>query len=378
MPHKHIVIVAGEASGDQHAAHLVQQLRQHDPTLQYSGIGGIEMQNAGVDLIYNLAQYGVTGFIEVLHHSKAIYKAFNLIKRHLIAHKPDLLILVDYPGFNLRLAKFAKKMGIKTLYYISPQIWAWKAKRLHTIKRTIDMMAVILPFEKPLYQAAQVPVRFVGHPLAKKVKLTLSQEATRTTFGLSPHSHIIGVLPGSRRMEIKRLLPIMLQACQLIAEVHPHVEFVLPLASSLDPQILTPYLSRYNLKLTVTQQQFYDVVNCCHSLMVASGTASLEAALLTKPMVIVYQTSLLSYAIATQLIKVKYLGLCNLLAGGMIVPELLQYDLTPEHLYQQITAYLTEPVLYRNTVTKLQNIYSLLTSQNADCELFELVMQLYS
>ncbi len=239
---KHIVIVAGEESGDIHAANLVKKLLANHTDFKFTGIGGHHMQEAGVHLLMDLAQFGVTGVIEVFRHFKVIKKAFRTIQLHLKTHPPDLLILVDYPGFNLRLAKFAKqKLGIRILYYISPQIWAWKAKRINTIRENVDRMAVILPFEKQIYQKAGVPVSFVGNPLLESVQACEDQQKGRSDFHLPTNKRLIALLPGSRVHEIEKHMPILIKTAQILSEQENNFHFVIPIASSLDPELIKSY-----------------------------------------------------------------------------------------------------------------------------------------
>lgn len=357
-PPKHIVFAVGETSGDMHAAHIIDELKkQKAHHVAYSGLGGNAMRYAGVNLISNdLAKYSVVGITEVVKHFKVIKQAFRAMQQHLRETKPDLLILIDYPGFNLRLARYAKSIGIPVLYYISPQVWAWKAKRINTIRDTVAMMAVILPFEVPIYEKAHVPVRYVGHPLLKTVKPSMSLKLAQETFGLRENALTIGLMPGSRRNELKRLLPTMLKAAKLIKQQFPRCQFILPIAENLSIDEVMHYLGDNPLDIKLTTESRYDAINCCHSVITASGTATLEIALLGKPMVIIYRVSRLTFLIGRMLVKIRMIGLCNLLAGEMVVPELVQHLLSPESILREIKRYINEPEYYQETVTKLQKI----------------------
>lgn len=338
-----VVIVAGEESGDLHAAKLIQQLKSTHPDIKISGIGGKHMSDAGAELIADLASYGVTGATEVLRYFKIIKNAFNAIQAHLKNNPPDLLILVDYPGFNLRLAKYAKeKLNLKIIYYISPQIWAWKAKRIHLIKKCVDHMAVILPFEKDIYQQAGVPVDFVGHPLVEKMTDKASAELCREQLQLPKDKRIIALLPGSRTNEIIRHMPILRDTAQLLQQSDPNVHFVIPIARTIKREKIEAYFSQSKLNISFINDQAIECMSAADFVIVASGTASLECALLEKPMCIIYKSSLLTYIIAMKLIKVRFLGLCNLLAKKMIVPEFLQYDCNPIELYKYIKNFYTD------------------------------------
>ena len=301
---KRLVIVAGEESGDMHAASFIRQLKIRHPDMDISGIGGRHMQDAGALLISDLARYGVTGLSEIIRHLRVIRRAFKDIKQHLIATKPDLLVLVDYPGFNLRLAKFAKHvLGIRIIYYISPQIWAWKAGRINTIRDCIDHMAVILPFEKQLYERASVPVSFVGHPLVGAVKDCADIHAARTELGLPIHKRVVAMLPGSRTHEIERLMPVLRNTANRLNSQINDLHFVIPVAGTIDPELINSYFSNNTtLPVTLIKGRAVEIVACSDCVVVASGTASLECALLVKPMCIIYKASRLTYLAAFRLI----------------------------------------------------------------------------
>lgn len=368
---KKIVIIAGEESGDIHAAAFIKQLKADNLDIEMSGIGGHHMQNAGVELISDLARYGVTGLTEVIRHARVIRKAFALIKAHLIKTKPDLLILVDYPGFNLRLAKFAKSQGIRVLYYISPQIWAWKANRIHTIKATVDKMAVILPFEKIIYEKEQVPVAFVGHPLMQKEKIP----AQSNSLDLPENKRLVAFLPGSRVNEVERHMPVFIETMKRLSEKDKHLHFIIPVAKSLNLSYIQDFFKTTNLPLSLIEGKATEVAAKADAIVVASGTASLECALLAKPMCIVYKAAWLSYAIAMKVIKVKYLGLSNLLQNAMVVPELLQYDCNPDELVKIVQQLLNDNDLKTKMTYRLADLASLLSDEKADCSMAELVKQ---
>ena len=283
------------------------------------------METEGVELLFNLAQYGVTGLIEILKQAKNIRRAFILIKNYLSHHPVDLIILIDYPGFNLRLAKFAHSLGIKVLYYISPQIWAWKANRLQHIKKYIHHMAVILPFEKEIYQRAEVPVTYVGHPLLKKIPSFENINQLKSDLHLPHDKIIIAMLPGSRKHEIEMLMPVMVKSMQALYAKAQDLYFILPVAKTISLQQVQAYFeSAPELPYRLIEGKALELMAASDCVVVASGTASLECALLNKPMCIIYKASNFTYLIANKVMKVKYLGLANLLAGKMIVPELLQ------------------------------------------------------
>jgi len=372
---KRLVIIAGEESGDIHSASFVRKLSADNNALQFSGIGGRHMQEAGVELISDLAKFGVTGLTEVLRHAWVLRRAFKSIKAYLAQNKPDLLILVDYPGFNLRLAKFAKQLGIRVLYYISPQIWAWKANRIETIRACVDRMAVILPFEKEIYQNAQVPVSFVGHPLVDKIDYCTDITKARQHLSLPTDQRLVAMLPGSRLNEIDRHMPVLLATAERLSQQIDRLHFVIPIAGSLEPSLVKDYFAKSPVSISFIAGQATAVAACSDCVVVASGTASLECALLEKPMCIIYKGSTLSYLVAMKLIKVKYLGLCNLLQNEMVVPELLQYDCNVDELTRALNALLTEQEVIDRMQNRLKKIKHSLSNEQADCTIAELILR---
>jgi lipid-A-disaccharide synthase len=329
---KQVLIVAGEASGDHHAARLVEELHQIDPSVHFAGIGGERMKKAGVEILVDSADMAVVGLVEVLANYRFLKGVLDQMRDELRQRRPDMLILVDYPDFNLRLAKTAKELGIKVLYYISPQIWAWRQKRVFKIKKLVDMMAVVFPFEVPFYEQAGVPVRFVGHPLVDEVRSKLSHEQAEQEFGLDSSRPVLGLFPGSRRSEIKRLLPILLESAALVHKQRPDVQFILPRASTLSEEFLTPYLSETDLDIHVIPGRSYDVTRACDAIVSASGTATLEIALMQVPLVVIYKIASLSYRIVSRMLKIDHVALCNIVAGERVVPELIQHDATPQRI----------------------------------------------
>lgn len=376
QPIKRLVIIAGEESGDMHAAAFIRELTARHPNIEISGIGGKHMQDAGVHLISDLARFGVTGLSEVVRHFAVIRKAFAAIKLHLTNNKPDLLVLVDYPGFNLRLAKFAKHvLGIRVLYYVSPQIWAWKANRINTIRKCVDHMAVILPFEKRLYEQAGVPVSFVGHPLLKSMPRCEDAHTTRKQLNLPLDRRLVAMLPGSRTHEIERLMPVLRDSAQILFNQFSDLHFVIPVAGTIDPALVSSYFAGTTLPYTLIKAQAVQTVSCSDCVVVASGTASLECALLTIPMCIIYKASLLTYVAAAKVMRVKYLGLCNLLQNKMIVPELLQYDCNAIELAQVMRDLLDDVNVKQGMIVRLQALKLSLSDHVADCTITELIEQ---
>lgn len=328
-----IMIVAGEASGDMHGARLIAALKEQAPEAQICGIGGPELTRQGVEILYDSSQLAVVGIVEVISHLSFIREALRTLENRLKEQQPDLLILIDYPDFNLIMAKKAKRLGIPVFYYISPQVWAWRSGRVKTIKRLVDRMAVILPFEQEFYRKHGMTVDFVGHPLMDSVRTTRTREDFLQTLGIAPESTVIGILPGSRKREIAGMLPIFLEAAKRMKDQLVKPVFLLPLAPTLcEEDLLANGLAEAGVEVQVIREDRYDLMGACGAVMAASGTVSLELAILNVPMVISYRVSPLTYFLGRRLIKVQYASLVNLVAGREVVPELLQDDADPEKI----------------------------------------------
>lgn len=340
---KKIVILAGEASGDMYGAQLVAALRTYQPDLQFLGMGSSKMAAAGVELIVNANDVSVVGAVEVLTHFPAIYRAAKKLKALLRHEKPDLLILIDFPDFNFHIGQYAKRLHIPIAYYISPQVWAWRKGRIHTIKKFVDLMTVILPFEVEFYRKHNIPVFFAGHPLVDLVKTTSSKEASLKTFELNNSHPIIGLLPGSRHSEIRRLLPTILESARLLKQRYPNAQFILPLAHTLTPDSIAPYLQGYQLPITIIKQGHHNALQLCDLTITASGTMTLEIALLAIPQIVIYKFATLSYWLAKLLIRVPYFALCNLVANDALAPEFFQEEANPERIATEAQAILDHP-----------------------------------
>jgi len=336
------MIVAGEASGDLHGAHLVREMKAADPSLAFCGVGGQNLEAEGVRLIARSSEMAVVGLTEVFSKLRFIAGVFFQLRGMLRTEKPDLLVLIDYPDFNLRLAAAARDAGVPVFYYISPQVWAWRKSRIHRIRQVVDRMAVILPFEKDVYAQMGVDVDFVGHPLLDAVTRTRSREEALAAFGLRDARPIVAILPGSREKEVTTLLPEMAGAAEILARDFEGAQFVLPLADTVDPAIVNGILRGRPVPVTVLPGQMYDAVGLADAAMVASGTATLETALLGTPMVIAYRISPLTAAVGRRVIRVKHIGLVNLIAGRALAPELIQEDATATRLAAEVKAILAD------------------------------------
>ena len=364
MSNKSILIIAGEPSGDLLGAYLAQSLQSLDPSLKLAGMGGKHMREAGVSVFINIDKLAVVGLLEVLRQFRHIYQAIRTLKKYFqkTTPPPDLVVFIDYPGFNLYMAKKAKKAGIKVLYYVSPQIWAWRYGRIKKIKKIVDHMAVLFDFEKDIYQKERIPVSFVGHPLANAPKLLLSRQAICKQFDLDPNKLIVALFPGSREQEINKLLPILMQSTQLIQLKIPTVQFILPVASNLN---FKKILSFVDPKIKVTYNNTDRVLAITHAAVAASGTVTLEIALQQVPVVIIYKVSPLTFWLGKKIIHVPFIGLCNLVAQERVAVELLQKAATPQAIADEVLRLLNDYNYRHSIIEKLARIHMQLDCGNA-------------
>lgn len=371
---KRVMIIAGEASGDMHAAKLVREVKEKNTDIHFYGIGGENMVKAGVDTLVDSADLAVVGLFEVLAHWNTISSALKKMQHLLRTSPPDLLVLTDYPEFNLRLAKTAKECGVKVLFYISPQVWAWRQKRVFKIKKLVDMMAVIFPFEETFYQKYNVPVKFVGHPLVDEIHVSADQKTLRTEFLLDDDKPVVGLFPGSRHSEIKRLLPIIVESAQQIAEKKPNVQFIIPVASTLKEEDILPYFEGVELDMRIVSQRSHDVMEACDAVITVSGTVTLELALLKKPMVVINKISKLSYFFVSRMLKIKHIALCNIIAGKRVVPELIQNDATTSNISNTLLELVDNDERRSEIISEFSTIEDKLTNEATKTELSELLI----
>lgn len=330
-------IIAGEASGDLHGANLIASLKKKDTHAKIRAWGGNLMKKQGATLVKHYRDLAFMGFVEVLLHLRTILKNLSFCKKDILKYKPDAIILIDYPGFNLKIAKFAHKHNIKVYYYISPQVWAWKKRRVYTIKKVVDKMMVILPFEKSFYDEYGVDAHFVGHPLLdelSKVKYINKINFARQNR-LDPKKEIIALLPGSRKQEVTRMLEVMLKVVDKFSDY----QFVIGCAPSLSEDFYRSLIGNENVHLVFNKT--YQLLQVASAALVTSGTATLETALFYVPEVVCYKANKISYLIAKNLIKVKFISLVNLIMDKLVVKELIQNDLTPKNIEEELTLLLT-------------------------------------
>jgi lipid-A-disaccharide synthase len=335
-------IIAGEASGDLHGSNLIKELKQLDQSAQLRCWGGDLMQSQGGEVVKHYRDLAFMGFIEVIKNLPAILRNFKFCKADILQFQPDVVVLIDYPGFNLRIARWAKSHGFKIVYYISPQVWAWKEKRVELIKKVVDKMLVILPFEEDFYASKGYKVEYIGHPLVKLVDDHLMQHQPEILSG----NPVIALLPGSRKQEIAKKLPVMLET----ARHFPGYRFIVAKGSSLDDAFYEPYFTSFP-GIDSVRNQTYDLLSVATAALVTSGTATLETALFGVPQVVCYKGSSLSYQMARKLIKIKYISLVNLIMNREVVKELVQDDLTVEKLKNELSLILNDPD-YRKTMQR--------------------------
>jgi len=371
------MIVAGEASGDMHGAKLIAAMREQSPNLAVCGIGGPALAAQKVEILYDSAQLAVVGIVEVLSHLRFIREAMRALEYRLKEQRPNLLILIDYPDFNLILAKKAKQLGIPVFYYISPQVWAWRSGRVKTIRKLVDRMAVILPFEKEFYQKFGMAVDFVGHPLLDSVQIAQTREIFLRCLGIAPDSTVIGILPGSRRREIAAMLPVFLAAAKLMRGQLVKPVFVLPLAPTLsEGDLLASGLAEAGVEVRVIRENRYELMATCNAVMAASGTVSLELAILDVPMVIAYRISPLTYFLGRRLIKVQYASLVNLVAGREVVLELLQHEAMPEKIARATVRLVTDQAARNRQLAGLAEVRKRLGGEGASTKTARLAWEM--
>lgn len=365
MKKKRIMIIAGEASGDLQAANLVNALKKIEPHIEIFGIGGKKMKEAGVEIVYDIVDLAVVGFMEVLKHLRTFKKVLGKLVGLLETKRPSAVILVDYPGFNLRFAKYVKEKNIPVIYYISPQIWAWGNERISEIKKCVDKMIVIFGFEEDLYKEAGIKVNFVGHPFLDIVRSEWKKEETIKHLHLKHHCTKIALLPGSREKEIERHLPAMLKGCELIKQKLPDTEFVLSRRKELDKSIYNKIIHRSKIKPHSLENRPYEIMGISDLVIVSSGSATLETAIMKKPMVIIYKTSIITWLLARNLVKIPDIGLVNVVAGRRIVPELIQFDVNAANIARKSLEILNNKKLQEDIREDLRKVREKLGEKGA-------------
>jgi len=344
-----IMLVAGEVSGDIHGARLVSELTKKDKSMRFIGVGGEHMREHGVHLYHDISELAVLGLVEVLINYPRIRSVFYDVLSIIRKKQPDVVVLIDYPGFNIRLAKQIKKLGIPVIYYISPQVWAWAAFRKDKIAKRVDKMLVFFEFEKDFYRSTGLDVEFVGHPLVDHFNITITKDDFCSQNNLSPTKKKIAILSGSRKNEILKILPVMIKSAFAITRQEKNVEFILPIGVSLSEEIrnlIAELLRKYKVYdcgyISVIDGQVHETMAYSDLALVASGTATLETACFETPMIIVYKVNFITALLARMLIKIPYIGLVNVVAGEKIMPEFLQDDAKPDKIAETAVRYISD------------------------------------
>ncbi|WP_232362524.1 lipid-A-disaccharide synthase [Desulfogranum mediterraneum] len=376
-----VMIVAGEASGDLHGANLARAIQRERPEIRLSGMGGDELRAAGVEVLFDAARIAVVGVVEVLHHLGDVLRARKILITEMKERRPALLILIDFPDFNLLLAAQARKLGIPVLYYISPQVWAWRSGRVKKIGRLADRVATILPFEQAFYRRHGYRVDYVGHPLLDTVTTTMSRDGFLEKYDLPGDHPLIGIIPGSRRKEISTLLPIFLSAAERYQAESSHpCTFLLPRASTVDQELLLEHgaaQAKNSLDLRIIDSDRYDLMAACDGAIAASGTVTLELAILETPTVVAYRLAPLTYRLGRLLIRhLRFFSLVNLIAEQEIIPELLQDEVTPGRLCRELQAVVDSEQRRKSMIADFQRLKELLGSSGASSKTAALVFEM--
>jgi len=364
-------LIAGEASGDLHGSNLIREIKLHDKAADIRAWGGDLMESAGATLVKNYKELSFMGFAEVLMHLRTILGNMRFCKEDIAAYKPDVIVMIDFPGFNLPIAKWAKPLDYKIAWYISPQVWAWKEKRVKDIKATVDKMLCILPFEKEYYKKFNYEVEYVGHPLVEVITKAKSEHAASKSLS-NQKCNTIALLPGSRKQEILKKLPVMLE----VAKRMPAYQFVVAQAPGQEDSFYQPLLKDYP-NVSSVKNGTYDLLGSATAALVTSGTATLETALFGVPEVVCYKANPISYQIAKRIINIKYISLVNLIMDKPVVKELIQHDMNPDRVYEELNKLLTDQETINNMKTDYDNLWNLLSSGgNASAKAAEIIVSM--
>ncbi|KPK99710.1 MAG: hypothetical protein AMJ91_06700 [candidate division Zixibacteria bacterium SM23_73_3] len=373
---KKIMIIAGEASGDLHGSSLVRELLKINSDLEIFGIGGDKMKTQGVELIFHIDRLSFMGFFEVIKNLSFVRKVMKTMVSVTEARRPHLAILIDYPGFNLRFAKKVKKLGIPVAYYISPQVWAWGGNRVKKMQNSIDKMLVILPFEKEIYKRFNISCEFVGHPLLEVTRPILSLEDFQKKFDLRKNESVIGLLPGSRWQEVGKILPVMLESTKILEARVKNLKVLLGLAPTIKREKLENLLAQANLGAKIVENLTYDLMRYADLLLIASGSATLECAILGTPFLVLYKTSLWTYLVAKSLISIPNIALANVVAGKRIVPEFVQSQAVPNQIAEEMYEILSDKNRYRAIQNELRKVKEKLGEDGASKKATQIITEM--
>ncbi|MER3524508.1 MAG: lipid-A-disaccharide synthase [Ignavibacteria bacterium] len=370
-----VMMVAGEPSGDLHGAGVVRELKRRLPHVEVFGVGGDKMKDEGLELVFSISRLSFMGFVEVVKHLSVVKVLSTTLDRLLDERRPDVVVLIDYPGFNLRFARAVKRRGIKVLYYISPQVWAWHKSRIRTMRHLVDRMKVVFPFEVELYRREGIHVEFVGHPLAEHIGARSTREEFFRTRGFDPAKKLLALLPGSRRQEIETIFPTMVRVARRLRE-HLDVHVAVGVAPNLGTEPLRCIVGDSAVHLI--EHGTYDVMAHADCAIVTSGTATLETGWFGTPMMVVYKTSPVTYAIGRALVGVPYIGLVNIVAGKKIVPEFVQHNMSEANLVREAERQLTDTAYAQRLRDELAVVKSMLGPPGASARVAESIIDLGS
>ncbi len=369
------MIIAGEASGDLHGSGLVREILLAQPEAHIFGIGGDRMRSHGMELVHHINEMSVLGFWDVIKQFRFFKKVYHELVELMESQKPDVLVLIDYPGLNLKLARAAHERHIPVLYYIAPQVWAWGAGRIKKMAQIVDKMAVIIPFEEKMFRAAGIDATFVGHPLLEVISSEMSKEQFFETYQLNVSAKTIGLLPGSRPLEVKRLLPVMAETADFLQKKYPKIQVLVSQTPSVDNAIYEEILGKYS-NFKVIENNTYEIMNHSDLIVVASGTATLETALFKTPLIVVYKVDPFSYFIGKTLVKIDSIGLVNVIAEKKVAPELIQNDLKKEKLAPEMEDLLFNKSKRQAMIDELKIIEAKLGSSGASKRTAEMILQM--
>lgn len=369
-----IMFSAGEVSGDLHGARLAEAIKKRDTHAELIGFGGDSMQKNGVRLIANMKEYNVMGVVEVIKNIRRILKLLDTLTEAMKREKPDLLVLIDYPDFNWRLAKRAKKLGIPVFSYIPPSAWAWRKGRAKDCAKLADEFIAIFPFETKVYEEAGANISFVGNPLVDTVKPSVSKAEARELFGISATDYPVLLLPGSRKQEIELLLRTMLAAAKKIKKAKPEAKFFLPIAQGISRTSIEEIIEELGLKVQLTEEKTYDLMGVCEFALATSGTVVMEAALMGLPCIVLYRFNKLNYFIGKLVVHIDYFSLPNILAGEGVLPELLQDEVNEDRIFKEAERYFEEAGYAEKVRSRLKEISKMLGKPDASGRVAEHIL----
>lgn len=371
-----VLIIAGESSGERYGAGLIREFKKIHNECRFFGIGGQTMQDEGVELIFPMEDLAVNGIFEVVSHLPRLKRMFRRLKTEARLRRPDCAVLIDSPDFNLRLAKVLKKLSIPVLYYVSPTIWAWRKNRIRLIRRSVDKMLLIFPFEEKIYSDSGIQAQYIGHPLIERVNTSMTPEQLREKYTIAPETKVIALLPGSRKSELTYHMPVLTQAMRLLNADYD-IQYLLLLSENIERTLIEKYLAPDLNNTTILTSDGYNAMAASDLILSSCGTANLEAALLRTPVIAYYRLSSLSYAVGINLLKIKNYSIVNILAGRKVIPELIQKKFTAENLRQEVEKILNSETVRNEMLLQFEKLKKILgtgfASQNAARELEDLL-----